>query len=58
MQWIADHWVDVLAAVTSFITAASIVAKLTPNVYDDKFVNIILRILSLAPNKPKKEDCK
>lgn len=52
MDFFLAHWQDLLLIVTSIVTAASIVARLTANVWDDKIVNAILRILSLAPSVP------
>lgn len=52
MEWFQAHWKDVLDIVAYVVLAFSVVAKLTPNVYDDKVVAAIIRLLSLAPKNP------
>jgi hypothetical protein len=47
MDWIFEHKTDLLLAVTSLVTVASIIAKLTPAEWDDKLVGKILKLLSL-----------
>jgi hypothetical protein len=45
MDFVLNHWVDLLAIVTSTITAASIIAKLTPNTHDDAVMQKILTVI-------------
>lgn len=55
MDWVMEHWKDVLDVAAYVVLAASIVSKMTKNVYDDKVVSALLRILSLAPANPAKK---
>lgn len=52
MDWLLANWKDLLDVVAYVVLAASVVAKLTPSVWDDKIVAQILRVLSLAPKNP------
>jgi hypothetical protein len=54
MEWIMNHGMEILNIVAYVVLAASIIAKFTKNVYDDKVVNFLLRLLSLAPSNPAK----
>lgn len=54
MDWVMNHGMDLLNVVAYVVLAASVVAKITPNVYDDKVVSFLLRLLSLAPANPAK----
>jgi hypothetical protein len=40
------HWDEVLLALTSLVTAASIIARLTPNKTDDAIINKILKMIN------------
>lgn len=52
MEWILNHWQELLLIVTSIVTVASLIAKLTPTEADDKFVQKILDFINLlALNK-------
>lgn len=55
MEFLQSNWKDILDVVAYVVLAASIVARLTKNVYDDKIVNALLRLLSLAPSNPAKK---
>lgn len=52
MEWILANWKSVLDIVAYIVLAASLVAKLTPTIWDDKIIAQILRLLSLAPKNP------
>lgn len=47
MDWIFEHKADLLLAFTSMVTVFSVIAKLTPNEWDDKLVGKIIKLLSL-----------
>ena len=54
MEWIMNHWDDILGIITGAIAVASIIAKLTPTKTDDKWVARILQLVDLLAlnNKP------
>ena len=55
MEWIANNWLEIGAAYTALVTAASIIARLTPTKSDDKIVDFLLKGVNfLAINKPAK----
>lgn len=45
MNWFIEHWVNLLATVTSAITMASVIAKLTPSSHDDEVVDRLLKFV-------------
>lgn len=45
MNWLAQNWLNLVAAATSIITAASIIARMTPSESDDKFVDRVLKVI-------------
>ncbi len=45
MSWLIEHWVDLLATVTSAITMASVIAKMTPSSHDDEFIDGLLKFV-------------
>lgn len=47
MEWIILNWDTVLLAITSIVTAASIIVKLTPTQKDDAVMAKILKALEL-----------
>ena len=52
-SFLQEHWLDIINVATAIVTAFSIVAKLTTNVWDDGLAAKLLRLLSLAPKAPK-----
>lgn len=46
MDWIMQHWKDILAIVGGIVTTASIIVKLTPTQKDDTILAKIIKILS------------
>lgn len=55
INFMVEHWDEVLLAITSTVTAASVVVKFTPNKKDDEIVARILNFLkTIAFNKEKK----
>ena len=51
ISFVTTNWQEILLAVTSIVTGASIIVKFTPNTTDDKIVGKILNILSLAKKR-------
>lgn len=45
MDFVLNNWVDLLAIVTSTVTAASIIARLTPNTHDDAVMAKVLSVV-------------
>ena len=56
MNWLTENWVNLLATITSVITMASVIVKLTPSAHDDEFINGLLKFVQwLSINgSPKK----
>lgn len=51
MDFILNHWDEILLAVTSVIAAASAIAALTPTPKDDAFLHTIRKVVdALALN--------
>ena len=50
----AFNWKDILFGVTSIVTGASIIAKLTPWKGDDKILAELMKIINLLAINPKK----
>lgn len=46
MEWITNHWQQILAWIGGIVTAASIIVKLTPTQKDDDILAKIIRILA------------
>lgn len=46
INWIANHWVEISAAVSGIVVAARIVVKLTPTPTDDTILDKLVTILS------------
>jgi hypothetical protein len=54
MEFITTNWQDILLAVTSIVTAASIIVKITPTPKDDAVLAKVIAVLNvLAINKAK-----
>lgn len=55
MTWLSEHWLEVVACVTSLITAASIITRWTPTTSDDAVVAKLQAVIAwLSINgKPK-----
>lgn len=54
MDWIIEHWDDVLGIFTGIVTAASIIIRLTPTKKDDEAFAGVMKILNLIAINPKK----
>lgn len=46
MEWIKDHWIDIMAIVWSLDQILKIVAKMTANKVDDNISDMIGNILT------------
>lgn len=54
MEWINAHWAEIGVILTSIVTAASVIVKLTPTPKDDTILAKIVSVLDiLALNKKK-----
>lgn len=52
LNWVIANWESLVLIITSLVTVASIIVKLTPTPKDDEFLGKILKIISLiALNK-------
>lgn len=47
MNWIAEHWKDILAVIGGVVSVASIIVKITPTQKDDNILAKIIKILSI-----------
>ncbi len=45
MTWLTANWFNIVAAVTSIITAASIITRMTPSESDDAVVDKFLKFI-------------
>jgi hypothetical protein len=55
INFIVEHWDEILLAITSIVTAASIIVKLTPSEKDDKIVSRIMKFLNTLAINPKEK---
>ena len=58
MDWIVEHYKDILACVGGIVSAASIIVKLTPTTKDDGIVDFIIKILDHFSVVQTKENAK
>lgn len=58
IQFVSDHWVEIVAAAGAFIFFADRVARLTPTKSDDKVVAALYKLASIlsirVPDNPGK----
>jgi hypothetical protein len=54
IMWVIENWPVMLLGLTSIVTGASILAKLTPTETDDAFIAKLLQLIDLLAinNKP------
>lgn len=45
MNWIIEHYMDLIAAVTAVVTASSAIAALTPSAKDDSVVALLRKLV-------------
>lgn len=56
MTWITENWDTIFLIITGIISVASLIAKITPNETDNKFIAIVQKIidaLALTTGKTK-----
>ena len=46
MEWIVEHWAEIVQLILAIIGAASIVVKLTPTPKDDEILGKIKKFIS------------
>lgn len=51
MDWVQNHWADIWTILTTTVTLASLIVKLTPSDKDDKLVMKIIGLLALNKTK-------
>lgn len=54
MEWIANHYADILAVVGAVVSLATVIVGITPTTKDDEILGKIVRILdhlSILPVK-------
>lgn len=55
MQWIIQHWEDILGIIFALILIAEVIVNITPTERDNSILLIIKKIISaIAPNRVKK----
>ncbi|MGE0190305.1 MAG: hypothetical protein AB7G80_09030 [Dongiaceae bacterium] len=47
MNWLFEHYTEVLAAIGAVITAASMIVVLTPSTKDDEILGKVIRFLEM-----------
>jgi len=47
INWLTTNWEHLALAVTSMVTTASIIVKLTPTVKDDTILAAIIKVLNV-----------
>lgn len=55
MDWIIEHWDDLMLIVTGIISVASVIVKLTPTPRDDEELGRLRKLLhtmALTPKRP------
>lgn len=54
IAWIQENWGSIVIIITSVVTAASVIAKLTPTEVDDNWVGKIIKLMDFLAinNKP------
>ena len=48
ISWVTTNWSDLLQTVLAILGAASLVAKLTPTTFDDKWIGKIINFIGLT----------
>lgn len=46
MEWITQHWKDILAIIGAVVTVCSLIVKLTPTQKDDAFLAKVIKVLA------------
>ena len=53
ISFMVEYWDDILLAITSIVTAASVIVKLTPTKKDDEVIGKIISLLNTLAINPK-----
>lgn len=56
LNYIVQHWTEIVQGVTSIIGGFAIISKITPTTTDDKIVNFLLQFLHFGALNLKKDD--
>lgn len=58
MEWIFNHWKDILEGIAYIIAGATVIVKATPTLKDDSFLLPIVKFLGkyIALNKTVKDE--
>lgn len=56
LDWIIEHWDDLLAIYGGVVAICTVVVKLTPSVKDDEIFGKIIKILDTFSTAFKKSD--
>lgn len=46
MEWIQNHWDDVLSIIGGVVTLATVIVKLTPTQKDDTVLSKVIKVLA------------
>lgn len=46
MEWITEHWKDILAIIGAVVTVCSLIVKITPTQKDDTFLGKVIKVLA------------
>lgn len=55
MEFITNHWNDILSVVGAVVSLATLIVGLTPTTKDDEFLGKIVRILDFVSVLPVKK---
>lgn len=54
MEFLFNNWQEIFFGLTTVVTGASIIAKITPSKKDDEILGKILKVINLLALNPKK----
>lgn len=56
INWIVEHWQDILAIYGGLVAACTVIVKITPTDKDDKVLNKVIKIVDFFSTAFTKED--
>lgn len=56
MNWIAEHWQDLLAVYGGLVAVCTIIVKWTPTTKDNEILDKIIRVVDLFSTAFRKDD--
>lgn len=56
INWIAEHWQDILAVYGGLVALCTAIVKITPTDKDDKILNKVIKIVDFFSTAFTKED--